>query len=66
MKKEKRGRETSLSCLLHVSNRGPGPQTRHVPLLGIKPVTFQFTGQHSTHLDTPARAIIIILKIKQP
>ena len=35
---------------------GPGPQTRHVPWLGIKPVTLWFTGRHSVHWATPARA----------
>ena len=29
--------------------RGPNPQPRHVPLLGIKPVTFQFVGQCPTN-----------------
>ena len=29
--KEKRGRETSIDCLLHDANRGPSPQPRHVP-----------------------------------
>ena len=34
---------------------GPGPQPRHVPWLGIKPVTFWFAGPHSVHWATPAR-----------
>ena len=36
----KRGRETSIcGCLLHAPDQGPGPQPRHAPWLGIKPVT---------------------------
>ena len=43
---------------------GPGLQPRHVPWLGIKPVTLWFTGRHSIHWATPARApISFILKI---
>ena len=38
------------------SHWGPGPQPRHVPWLGIKPATFQFTGWPSIHWATPARA----------
>ena len=43
-------------CLLHTPYWGPGLQPRHVPWLGIKPVTLWFTGQHSIHWATPARA----------
>ena len=35
---------------------GPGLQARHVPRLGIKSVTFWFTGLCSVHWATPARA----------
>ena len=42
-------RETSISCLSHALSWGPGTQARHVPQLGIEPVTFWFTGWHSTH-----------------
>ena len=45
-----------IGCLLHVPNWGPGPQPRRVPWLGIQPTTFRFTGQHSVHWATPARA----------
>ena len=38
---------------------GPGPQPRHVPWLGIKPATLRFTGWHSIHWITPARAIFM-------
>ena len=55
-------RETSVSCLLHTTNQGPGPQPRHVPWLGIEPVTFQFTSWHSSHWAIPARASSGILE----
>ena len=38
-------RETSISCLSHTPNWGPGLQPRHVPWLGIEPVTFLFTAE---------------------
>ena len=41
---------------------GPAPRPRHVPWLGIKPVTFRFTGQRSIHWATPARAPLGFLK----
>ena len=51
----KRGRETSIcGCLLHAPQ--PGPQPRHVPWVGIKPVTLWFSGRCSIHWDTPAWA----------
>ena len=43
-------------CLSHGPNRGPGPQPRHVPWLGIELVKFWFASQHSIHWATPARA----------
>ena len=50
-------RETSMcGCLLCTPFWGPGLQSRHVPWLGIQPVTLGFTGQHSIHWATPARA----------
>ena len=53
----KRGRETSVcGCFSHTPYWGPGLQPRHVPWLGIQPVTLWFTGSHSTHWVTPARA----------
>ena len=39
----------------------PGPQPRHVPWLGIEPATLWFTGQHSVHWATPARAHLHVL-----
>ena len=54
-------RETSMcGCLLHTPNWGPGPQPRHVPWLGIEPVTLWLAGQHSIHWATPARAKTIL------
>ena len=48
--REKRGRETPVcSCLSHAPYWGPGPQPRHVPQLGIEPVTPWFSGRHSIH-----------------
>ena len=50
-------RETSMcGCLLSSPYRGLGSQPRHVPWLGIKPVTFWFTGWHSIHWAAPDRA----------
>ena len=40
----------------HTPTWGRDPQPRHVPRPGIKPATFQFTDQHSTHWATPTRA----------
>ena len=63
-----RGREgekiSMCGCLLHTLNGGPGPQCKHMPWLGIEPATFQFTGRHSLHWATPARAFLAFLKIK--
>ena len=57
-----RGRETSMcGCLFRAPHWGPGPQPRHVPWLGIEPATLWFTGQHSVHWATSARAMINIL-----
>ena len=53
----KRRRETSMSgCLSCTPSWGPGLQLRHVPWLGIEPVTLWFTGLYSIHWVTPARA----------
>ena len=46
--------ETSINCLSHSPNRGPGPQPRHVPWLRIKLAVFWFAGQSSIHWATPA------------
>ena len=58
---KKKERETSISCLLHTPDLGPGPQPRHVPRMGIEPVTFWFTGWHSIYWAIPARVKRILL-----
>ena len=60
-----RGRKTSISCLSLATSRGPGPQPRHVPRLGLEPVTFQFVGQYSTHGATLARDTCYVFRKKQ-
>ena len=47
---------TLINCLSLTPNWGTGPITLHVPWLGIEPVTFWFSGQHSVHRAIPARA----------
>ena len=54
-------RETSISCLLHTPNWGPGLQPRDVPWLGIKLSTFQFAGQLPAHWVTTVRARIFLI-----
>ena len=46
---EKHVRDTLIGCLLHTPNWGLGTQPRHVPRLGIEPVTFWVTGQCAVH-----------------
>ena len=48
--------EKRCACLLRTSYWGLGPQPRHVPWLGIKPLTLWLAGPNSTHWATPARA----------
>ena len=53
----KQGRETLMcGCLSHAPNQGPDPQPRHVPWLGIEPVTIRFAGRQSVPWAAPARA----------
>ena len=42
--------------------RGPGPQPRYVPWLGIEPATLCFAGRRSIHWATPAGAEIFLLR----
>ena len=51
-------RETLIGCLSppRPPNWGPGLKPRHVPWLGIEPVTFCFAGQRSVSWATSARA----------
>ena len=56
----KRGRLISMcSCLSCTPYWGSGPQSRHVPWLGIEPATFRFAGWHSTHWSAQARASVL-------
>ena len=43
-------RETSVGCHCMCPDWGHNLQPRHVPWLGIEPMTFQFTGWESSHL----------------
>ena len=56
-------RETSIGCLLHTPNWGPGPQPRRVPREGIKLVTFWFAGWCPAHWATPVRALFVLFLI---
>ena len=48
-------------CLSCAPHWWPSSKLRHVPRLGIEPATPQFTGLHSVHQATPARADLIFL-----
>ena len=52
------GRERNINVWLPHAHPdwGPGPQTRHMPWLGIELATLWFTGWCSIHWTTPARA----------
>ena len=60
------GREKELErnimcdCLLHAPTWGPGPKPRHVPWLGIQPVTLQ-DGTQSTELHQSGLDRILLL-----
>ena len=54
-------RNTSIDCVSHAPNQGPGPQPRHVPWLGMKPATLWFPGWHSVHWATPASTDSLLL-----
>ena len=51
-------RETLIGCLSYAPSQGPGPQSRHVPWLGIELAIFRFAGQCPTHWATPVRAVV--------
>ena len=55
-REKKRERNISVWLPLMRPYQGCGMQRRHVPWLGIKSVTFWFTGWHLIHWATPARA----------
>ena len=52
----KKETSTMCACLSHTPYWGPGLQLRHVPCLEIELATLWFSGWHSTHWATPARA----------
>ena len=54
-KGREKGKETSISCLSHAPNWGPGPQPRDVLWQGREPAALQFPGQRSVLWATPAR-----------
>ena len=59
----KRGKEISTcGCFLNSPHRGPGPQPRHAPWLGIELMTLWFAGLRSIHWATPARALATSIK----
>ena len=61
----RRGREKSMcGCLSCAPHWGPGLQPRHVLWLGIKLVTFWFTGWCLIHWATPARADRWLMTVK--
>ena len=49
-------RETSIGCLWHTPDWGPGLQPRPVLWLGIELATFHFAGRSPTNWTTPVRA----------
>ena len=59
-REKERERNINVWLPLTCPHQGPGPQPRHVPWLEIKPMTLWFTGQHSTHWTTLARASFCI------
>ena len=58
-REEERKRNISVWLPPTPHNWAPGLQPRHVPWLGIEPATLWFTGQHSVHWATPARAAVL-------
>ena len=58
-KGEREGQKHRLGAS-HTPQRETWPATRHVPWLGVDPVTLRFTGWHLIHWDTPARATFFV------
>ena len=56
-REKERERNIHVGCLSHTPFWGPGLQPRHVPRMGIEPVTLWFTGWCSVHWATPTRAL---------
>ena len=53
---EGEGQKHQCAAASHTPHWGPGPAPRHVPCLGVEPVTLLFAGWCSVHGATPARA----------
>ena len=59
-------RETSLcGCLSPAPYWGPDQQPRHVPWLGMKPMTLWFTGRYLIHWTTAARDRMVVILIAE-
>ena len=58
---KKRGRETLIcGCLSHAPYWGPGLQPRHVPWLGIEPVTLWFAGYSQSTKPHQPRLVVVL------
>ena len=58
------GRERNINVwllLMHLALETWPTKPRHVPWLGIKPATLWFSGWHSIHWATLARAVLLVL-----
>ena len=55
-----RGKERDRNMWSHMSPLETWPQPGHVPWPEIEPATFRFTGGHSIHWATPARALLFL------
>ena len=60
--KEEREKHQCMVASRVPPTRRPGQKPRHVPWLGMEPATLWFTGWHSIHWATPARAQFILNK----
>ena len=58
-KGEREGETSMCGCLSCAPYWGPTPQPSHVPWLGIKLVTFPFTGWCPNHWATPVRDSVL-------
>ena len=59
---KEKGRETSMcGCISWAPYWGPGPQPRHVPWLGMEPVTLSFAGRaQSTEPHQPGLLLLFL------
>ena len=63
-RKKEREKDRSVAFCM-CPNWGSNPKPRHVPRLGLEPMTFWCMGLHSNQLSHTARAPQITLKQKQ-